>query len=67
MMDAKKTVAQLEELIEIMNDYERKYCYKGTVGLDFWGSSDGMVFIDKSAVEIVLDYYKGVAMYEKEA
>ena len=66
-MDAKKTVAQLENLISYMNECERKYCRRETAALDFWGSSDGMVIIDKSAVEIVLDYYRGVAMYDKEA
>ena len=60
-MNAKKTVAQLEKLIEYMNECERKYWRRETAALDFWGSSDGMVMIDKSAVEIVLDYYKGVA------
>ena len=66
-MNAKKTVAQLEKLIECINECERKYCRMETAALDFWGSSDGMMMIDKGAVEIVLDYYRGVAMYEKEA
>ncbi len=50
-------VEQLENLLSLMGEAERKYCRKQEAGLTFWYDM-GVVYIDADAVRALIEYYK---------